>query len=86
MKKYVKVYLKSRGYATEDMVPCEICWAPSVDVHHIDFKGMGGSKNKDIPENLIALCRRHHDAAHGINADTIPKEVLFKIALKNLKG
>jgi len=22
---------------------------------------MGGSKTKDIPENLMALCRVHHD-------------------------
>ena len=34
--------------------------------HHIDKKGMGGSSNPAIysPENLITLCRYHHDMAH----------------------
>jgi len=32
----------------------------AVDIHHISPRGMGGSKLKDYPENLIALCREHH--------------------------
>jgi len=31
-----------------------------VDIHHIDCKGMGGSKQKDYIENLQALCRECH--------------------------
>jgi len=43
---------------------CEIpgCGALAVDCHHIVFKSQGGS---DIPENFIALCRAHHQEAHG---------------------
>lgn len=44
-----------------DFIPCEICGKRAVDIHHIDARGMGGSKNKDVIENLMALCRRHHD-------------------------
>ena len=31
-----------------------------VDIHHIDCRGMGGSKDKDKIENLMGLCRQHH--------------------------
>jgi hypothetical protein len=31
-----------------------------LDVHHIDTKGAGGD---DVPENLITLCRKHHQQA-----------------------
>ena len=34
--------------------------------HHITFKSLGGSSNPAIhhPDNLITLCRYHHDCAH----------------------
>ena len=32
------------------------------DVHHITHKGAGGD---DIPENLISLCRAHHNMVHN---------------------
>jgi hypothetical protein len=32
------------------------------DVHHIETRGSGGG---DEPENLITLCRNHHNAAHA---------------------
>ena len=34
--------------------------------HHIENKGMGGSRRPEIhsPDNLITLCRYHHDCAH----------------------
>ena len=31
-----------------------------LDVHHIQTKGSGGG---DVQENLITLCRKHHDMA-----------------------
>lgn len=31
------------------------------DVHHIDTRGSGGG---DVPENMIELCRKHHNQAH----------------------
>jgi predicted restriction endonuclease len=32
-----------------------------VDIHHIEARGMGGSKHADRIENLMALCRKHHE-------------------------
>jgi len=60
MKSYTKTYLKYFGYALDDFMPCEICGNRAVDIHHIDCKGMGGSKLKDGIENIMALCREHH--------------------------
>ena len=31
-----------------------------MDIHHIESRGMGGSKTKDDPNNLMALCRACH--------------------------
>ena len=65
MQKHVKLYMKHYDYGEQDFVPCEHCGSKSVDIHHIDPKGMGGSKTKDYVENLIALCRKCHDMAHN---------------------
>ncbi len=43
------------------------------DVHHIGTRGSGGD---DEPENMICLCRNHHNAAH---AGRIPANVLRQI-------
>lgn len=50
------------GYDENDWKQCEVwgCGSEGVDVHHIDCKGMGSSKDKDYIENLILLCRKHH--------------------------
>jgi len=60
MKKHTKIYLDFFNYSTVDFIPCEICGAKAVDIHHIDCKGMGGSKEKDTIQNLMALCRLCH--------------------------
>lgn len=60
MKRHVKTYLRFFGYGEEDFIPCEVCGAKAVDIHHIDCRGMGGSKEKDDVENLMALCRKCH--------------------------
>lgn len=60
MKNHTKVYFKAFGYDTTDFIPCEICRATAVDIHHIDSRGMGGSKTADTIENLMALCRECH--------------------------
>ena len=61
MKKHTKIYLDHFGYYPGDHVPCEVCGAAAVDIHHIKARGMGGSKTKDFIENLQALCRVCHD-------------------------
>jgi uncharacterized protein with PIN domain len=60
MKQHIKVYMDYFGYCKDDFKPCEVCGNPLTDVHHIDCKGMGGSKLKDFIENLMGLCRKCH--------------------------
>ncbi len=62
MKKHTKIYMDAYGYDESDFIPCEICKAEAIDIHHIERRGMGGSKTKDVPENLMALCRQCHEA------------------------
>lgn len=60
MKNHTKIYLQYFNFDTDDFIPCELCSAKAVDIHHIDARGMGGSKQKDNIENLMALCRKCH--------------------------
>lgn len=60
MKKHTKIYMDWFGYGPEDFIPCEVCERKAVDCHHINARGMGGSKNKDLITNLQALCRDCH--------------------------
>jgi hypothetical protein len=60
LKKHTKIYLEYFDYGAEDFIPCEVCGARAVDIHHIDCRGMGGSKTKDTIENLMAVCRVCH--------------------------
>jgi len=60
MKKHTKKYLYHFGYTDTDFIPCEVCHSKAVDIHHIEARGMGGSKLKDNIENLQALCRQCH--------------------------
>ena len=41
-------------YVLDDFIPCEVCGARAVDIHHIENRGAGGDKNKDTIENLMA--------------------------------
>ncbi len=68
MRKHTKIYLDHYGYDETDFIPCEICGAKAVDIHHIEAKGMGGSKTKDYIENLIAVCRDCHVKCHSNKA------------------
>jgi 5-methylcytosine-specific restriction endonuclease McrA len=62
VKNHTKVYLKGMGYTTTEWIGCEVCGATAVDIHHIESRGMGGSKIADTIENLMALCRACHVA------------------------
>jgi len=77
MKKHTKLYLQEMGYDETDWIPCEVCGAKAVDIHHIEARGMGGSKTKDVIENLMALCRSCHYAADF--GTTLPKDYLREI-------
>lgn len=71
MKNHIKIYLKGMGIqkldSFDDMyIECETCpYNKAVDVHHIDPRGRGGSKDKDYIENLIGLCRQCHIMAEN---------------------
>ena len=56
---------------------CEICENIGSDVHHIIFRSQGGGDNDD---NLITLCRNHHNQAHG------PESKRFREMLLRLKS
>lgn len=60
MKKHTQIYLNHFNYDTSDFIPCESCGTKAVDIHHIESRGMGGTKNADIIDNLQALCRECH--------------------------
>ena len=62
MTKHCKIYLACTGAGIDSYVPCEICGKRAVDIHHIHGRGIGC----DVFENLMALCREHHNAAHGL--------------------
>ena len=60
MRPYTRLYMTKMGYDESDFIPCEICKAKAVDIHHINARGMGGTGTKDVIENLMALCRTCH--------------------------
>jgi 5-methylcytosine-specific restriction endonuclease McrA len=61
MKKHTKIYLAYFGYDTSDFIPCEVCGDQAVDIHHIECRGMGGTKEVENIDNLMAVCRKCHE-------------------------
>lgn len=51
---------------------CVLCGRQGNDFHHVIFRSQGG---KDVPENLVVLCRNCHDKAHGIGKNADQKKV-----------
>lgn len=77
MRKHVKLYYDTLGYDKTDFVACEVCGTKATEIHHIQPRGMGGSKKRDVIENLMAICRPcHHEADFGTK---LPKEYLKQI-------
>jgi hypothetical protein len=83
MKKHTQIYLQGMGFDAISFVPCEVCGGVGQDIHHIDARGMGGSKKKDTIENLMCLCREHH-LEYGDKKQY--KEFLKEIHLKNISN
>ena len=52
--------------------PLPACWG-GLDPHHIVPRSANG---KDVPENIITLCRGHHDMAE---ANLLSKEELRQV-------
>ena len=68
MERHVKNYLDAFGFSGMEFMPCEVCGASAVDIHHVEPRRNFGSKRKveqDKVDNLVALCRNCHDKAHG---------------------
>lgn len=84
MKKHTKIYLNHFGYQIPEDVFCEICGSPAKDIHHIESRGMGGDPqgNKDVIENLMAVCRDCHEN-YGDIPDLV--ETLKKVHLKYME-
>lgn len=78
MQKHTKIYLDYFGYGEQSFIPCEVCGSRAVDIHHINGRGKG----KDVIENLMALCRYHHNQAH---AEKLSKVELQERHNKNLR-
>jgi len=81
MQKHTQIYLQGMGYKKTDFIPCEVCGLQAVDIHHIEARGMGGSKDKDTIENLMGCCRQCH-IKYGDKKQY--KEFLKEIHLKNI--
>lgn len=93
MKKHTLIYMNFFDYVIDDFIPCEICGSKAVDIHHIEPKGLGGSKNKDFIDNLVALCRHCHNRCHSEkaftsvarNAHMMKKDLFLGRKIKNVK-
>jgi 5-methylcytosine-specific restriction endonuclease McrA len=60
MKRHTMTYLNHFGYDISSWIPCEVCGKTAIDIHHVEARGLGGSKEADNIENLMALCREDH--------------------------
>ena len=60
MKKHTLTYFNHFGYDISDFIPCEVCGKVAIDIHHIEARGIGGTKVGDTIDNLMALCREDH--------------------------
>ena len=65
MRNHTKVYMTFFYLDETDYIGCEMCGSPGQDIHHIQARGLGGSKNRDYIENLICLCRDCHNRAES---------------------
>jgi hypothetical protein len=75
MTEHCKIYLRCTGKGEDDYVPCEICGKRAADIHHINGRGKGMNTIK----NLCALCRLHHNAAHGVGKTYLHPDVMQAI-------
>jgi hypothetical protein len=95
---YKKTYCDFFGYrmTNDEFIPSEISGRQAVDIHHIHSKQMGGKLSVlvdgkaygiDDIENLIALTRDEHAAAHDpTSADHLTKQKLWYIHKKEMEG
>jgi len=56
-----EVFLRDGGCKGRALIPALSCWG-RLDPHHILRRSQGG---QDTPDNLVTLCRAHHDWVHA---------------------
>ena len=61
MKKHIKIYNNHFNIEIPTDAKSELSDAPGQAVHHIQRRGMGGSKDKDRIENLMCLTHNEHE-------------------------
>ena len=59
---YKREYLQHFSHGLQDFVGCEECGCRATDIHHLTPRSLGGENTVD---NLMALCRTHHETAHA---------------------
>jgi len=83
------MFMKYYGYTEADSYS-ELCWycAKNVwqDNHHIESRGMGGSKLRDRIDNLIPLCRSCHEDSEVINKQKDKLKEIVRRRMKNAKA
>jgi len=61
----VRAIVKERAGGRCETCGTYRCWR-GFEIAHLKNVGMGGSKKKDKPEDLIYECKDCHDRRHGI--------------------
>ena len=56
-----RVAIRDGGCRGRTLIPELSCWG-RLDPHHILRRSQGG---QDTPDNLVTLCRAHHDWVHA---------------------
>lgn len=76
---YKKVWMRDRGIRNMEDSCCEVvgCYRYVDEVHHIEPRGMGGTRKPPDPKKLIGLCRTHHEQAEGLRGEKFTKEKLM---------
>ena len=65
---HAEIYRRMMGYGEQDVGLCELCPKRYIQIHHIEFKGIGGRdlEDADREENLIGLCSNCHNKCHSV--------------------
>jgi len=82
MKQHVINYLEALGFDGYSFMPCELCGASGIEIHHVEPRSKFGSKMKHLQDhvsNLVCLCRICHDKAHNSEDTRIIKDQLKDI-------
>lgn len=64
---YKEKYYKYYGLDRCDVIYCVICGQVATNLHHIKYRGQGGT---DEPNNLAPLCYYCHASHHDIGTPT----------------